>query len=36
MSAFALEIAQKVVKNQLKDEKSQKELVETLMGDMEK
>ncbi len=36
VSAFALEIAQKVVKNQLKDEKSQKELVETLMGDMEK
>ncbi|MDE6544314.1 MAG: F0F1 ATP synthase subunit B [Muribaculaceae bacterium] len=34
VSAFALEIAQKVVRNQLKDEKSQKELVETLMGDM--
>lgn len=34
VSAFALEIAQKVVKNQLKDEKSQKELVETLMGEM--
>lgn len=36
VSAFALEIAQKVVKNQLKDEKSQKELVDALMGDMEK
>lgn len=34
VSAFALEIAQKVVRNQLKDDKSQKELVETLMGEM--
>ncbi|MDE6165364.1 MAG: F0F1 ATP synthase subunit B [Muribaculaceae bacterium] len=36
VSAFALEIAQKVVKTQLDDEKSQKKLVETLMSDMEK
>lgn len=36
VSEFALEIAQKVVRNQLSDEKSQKQLVETLMSDMEK
>lgn len=35
VSVFALEIAQKVVKHQLKDEQSQKELVETLMSNME-
>ena len=36
VSSFALDIAQKVVRNQMKDEKAQKQLVSSLLDEMEK
>lgn len=36
VSSFALDIAQKVVRNQMKDEKAQEQLVSTLLDEMEK
>lgn len=36
VSSFALDIAQKVVRNQMKDEKAQEQLVNTLLDEMEK
>ena len=36
VSAFALDIAQKVVRNQMKDEKAQEQLVSSLLDEMEK
>lgn len=36
VSAFALDIAQKVVRNQLSDEKAQSKLVDSLLNEMEK
>ncbi len=36
VSSFALDIATKVVRNQLKDEKAQSQLVSTLLDEMEK
>ncbi|MBD5243601.1 MAG: F0F1 ATP synthase subunit B [Bacteroides sp.] len=36
VSAFALDIATKVVRNQMKDQKAQAQLVNTLLDDMEK
>ena len=35
VSTFALDIAQKVVRNQMKDEKAQEQLVSTLLDEME-
>ena len=35
-SPFALDIATKVVRNQMKDQKAQAQLVNTLLDDMEK
>ena len=35
VSSFALDIAQKVVKNQLKDQSAQQKLVGSLLDDME-
>ncbi len=36
VSSFALDIAQKVVRNQMKDEKAQEQLVSSLLDEMEK
>lgn len=36
VSSFALDIAQKVVRNQMKDEKAQEKLVNSLLDEMEK
>lgn len=36
VSSFALDIAQKVVRNQMKDEKAQEKLVSSLLDEMEK
>lgn len=36
VSAFALDIAQKVVRNQLKEEKAQEKLVNSLLDEIEK
>ncbi|MCI9285141.1 MAG: F0F1 ATP synthase subunit B [Muribaculaceae bacterium] len=36
VSSFALDIAQKVVRNQLKEDKAQEQLVSSLLDDMEK
>lgn len=36
VSSFALDIAQKVVRNEMKDEKAQEKLVSTLLDEMEK
>ena len=36
VSAFALAVADKVVRNEMSDEKAQKRLVDTLINEMEK
>ncbi len=36
VSSFALDIAQKVVRNEMKDEKAQEKLVNSLLDEMEK